>query len=55
MAIFSRLLLSTTQFVYGAYAMARQSVSVTLFTVTSILLPLVQMDDISLPEMMMGI
>jgi hypothetical protein len=55
MAVFSRLLLGTVQFVYGAYAMARQSVSVALFTVASILLPLVKMDDMSLPEMMMGI
>jgi hypothetical protein len=55
MAVFSRLLLGTVQFVYGAYAMARQSVSVTLLAVTSILLPLVQMDDMSLLEMMMGI
>jgi hypothetical protein len=55
MAVFSRLLLTMTQFVYGAYVMARQSVSVTLLAVTSILLPLAQMDDISLPEMMMGI
>jgi hypothetical protein len=55
MAVFLHLLLTTTQFVYRAYVMARQSVSVMLLTVTSILLPLVQMDDMSLPEMMMGI
>jgi hypothetical protein len=55
MAVFSRLLLSKIQFVYGAYVMARQSVSAMLLAVTSIQLPLVQTDDISLPEMMMGI
>jgi hypothetical protein len=55
MVVFLHLPLTMTQFVYGAYVMARQSVSVTLFPVTSILLPLVRMDDISLPEMMMGI
>jgi hypothetical protein len=55
MAVFSRLLLSTVQFVYGAYAMARQSFSVTLFTVNSMLLHLVQMDDMLLPEVVMGI
>jgi hypothetical protein len=57
MVVFSRLLITAVRFVYGAYAMARQSVFklVTLLAVSSFLLPLVQMDDISLPEMMMGI